>query len=155
MTSRFELFVTGIPRIDREHKALAELIERAHAVCGIANALHCGGCTLATRDRCTSGVDMLLTTLLAYTREHFRYEEQRMDWLVPTDHAVEHRQAHELISTRLHHAAATFAREQDPAATARSLVDMLQIWLAEHSAELDGVLAAYIGDEGDEEPHID
>lgn len=148
MNTRRKLAVTGVLRIDREHETLTGMLDRAEAICEIANADSCAGCTRVWRFRCSSETELLVESLSLYMSEHFKYEEEQMDGAVPHDHIIEHRQAHSEISARvrdlLHHC----RREDNPAVSVRVLIGVLGRWLAEHASEHDVVLAAFIDDDG-------
>jgi hemerythrin-like metal-binding protein len=145
MSMRSRFVTTGVLRIDREHETLSEMLEHARAICEIANADSCLGCTRVWRFRCSSRTEMLVETLAAYMSEHFKYEEEQMDGAVPHDHMVAHRGAHNEISAHVRQVLQHCRREDNPAVSVRFLIGVLTDWLANHAREHDLVLAAFIG----------
>jgi hemerythrin-like metal-binding protein len=141
-----KLLATGLLRIDREHETLARMLERAESICAIANAAECTGCTLVCRFKCASDASAVMQALATYLREHFRYEEQQMDWSVPPDHIIEHRRAHDDIAAQVEEVIEHYRRDANPAVSARSLGRLLSAWLRGHAEEHDAVLATFIGD---------
>lgn len=150
MSGQRKLVATGILRIDREHETLTSMLGRAERICAIANAIDCMGCTLAWRHRCATDAGLLIESMFIYMREHFKYEEQQMDWSVPHDHVKEHRKAHDEISVRVEEVVKQCRDSGNPVASVRSLVDVLSHWLDNHSQQHDAVLATFVG--GDDEP---
>jgi hemerythrin-like metal-binding protein len=157
MTSKLTIHVTGNPRIDREHETLVHFIEQARGICDVGNPSHCGDCTLTTRDRCSTTMNIVMDALASYMRQHFRYEEQLMDLFTPNDHAVGHRRDHELIVERLRDVTDEMDRETASAVSAQIMIDVLGAWLEHHFYEFDEVLAALVGDENDNDadPAVD
>ncbi|HEX8964695.1 MAG TPA: hemerythrin family protein [Rhodocyclaceae bacterium] len=143
-----EHLLTGIPRIDREHQALVELIDGIDGVCVIDNAADCHGCILSVRDECAGKLATLLATLKEYMQAHFRYEERLMiDWAVPQDHLAEHQAAHRLIENRFHDLLDEYTYAKNSAATARKVAAELREWLVDHLDNYDGQLAVYVASE--------
>lgn len=140
--------ITGIPRIDKEHQALVDLIDWTEDICDIGNAMDCRGCILSVRDTCNHNLDTLLGTLRAYMAGHFRYEERLMaDLSVPMDHRSDHQAAHRLIERRFADIVEGFARERNAAAASRQVVTELRAWLGEHLKTFDADLASFVGPE--------
>lgn len=145
MNTRRRLAVTGVLRIDREHDTLMDMLERAQAICEIANAYSCTGCTRIWRFRCSTETAMLVEALALYMADHFKYEEEQMDGAVPHDHMVEHRRAHDEISARVHEVMHLCRHQDNPAVSVRVLIGVLAGWLADHAREHDSALATFIG----------
>jgi hemerythrin-like metal-binding protein len=140
------LFETTVPRMDEEHETLLILLKHAEAICVIANAEACTGCTLLDQDKCAAEAARVIEALISYMQEHFKYEEQQMDWCVPQDHIVAHREAHDEIAAQVRDTLAHCRTDGNPGRSARALVSVLSNWLAEHTERHDVVLATFIGE---------
>jgi hemerythrin-like metal-binding protein len=125
------------------------MLDRAEDICVIANAADCTGCTLAWRHGCATTAELLIESLSVYMREHFKYEEQQMDWSVPHDHVNDHRRAHNEIAARVQEVVDRCRKADNPASAARDLVSLLSQWLCDHAERHDVVLATFIGDSED------
>jgi hemerythrin-like metal-binding protein len=124
-------FNIGVPRIDRQHQRLAELLNEFH-----------GSCSLPGPD---CAVYPVLNALVRYAEEHFRGEEALME---------ETRYPESLRQKREHEkfAFAIFAFNERlqarGAEVAEEALSFVKNWLLDHILQMDRKMGDYLRDRG-------
>lgn len=149
---------TGHPGIDEQHQQLVALVARLDLICTDHEnvAAECAHCPDLYRQICVDRLAGLIGELLGFMVEHFRYEEELMRLLEPTDkaqrHIQAHKRAHAEVSSQL--SELTFSLDtSEPRACAQRLQKILDGWIGGHNqthdSQLAGALEAAFGHEVD------
>lgn len=139
----------GSPELDRDHNALAQLLERvAHVRCDTANRRgDCGACAEERMGQCRDSLTEIATDLMTIMLEHFHHESVLMAAPPPAPavktHCDRHRRAHVDFSTRYNATIAGVDR-RNIVANARQLESLICDWVRSHVLEYDAVLADFI-----------
>jgi len=126
-----EIYETGIVALDNEHRSLIAEINRLYE---------------AVRDKCSDRVlSEILSSLTAYTVEHFQHEEK----LMAEYHFSgldEHRKVHQALIAKVDE----FRHRSDTGedGVAQELLKFLRSWLLEHILEVDKQYGPYLESHG-------
>lgn len=128
--------------IHAQHKDLARLLGALEKIC----RLNCYGrcsCLTDAEEKCSSQLIELAGGLMSCMVAHFRYEEQAIHAIPPSEamaqHVLLHRRAHTEISRNM----ANLVGQLDgknPAWHARRLVQAVRDWQLSHREDLDSEL---------------
>jgi hemerythrin len=139
----------GHPELDRDHAALAELLERVAGICcdTASRRGDCGACADDRLDQCHEALTGIATDLMIIMLAHFHHEVALMAALPATPavktHCVRHRRAHVDFSTRYNATIAGLDRH-NAVANARLLEGFICDWVRSHALEYDTALADFL-----------
>ncbi len=118
---------TDIPNIDQQHKQLVELINK------VGNAM-----------KSSQGNEILLevlTELITYTKNHFKYEEQYMA-SIKYPKLSEHKQVHEMVTGQV---AELYEKiKQGKYVSTVQVSNLLKEWISNHILKVDMHYAKYL-----------
>jgi hemerythrin len=124
-------FDIEVPRIDRQHRRLAELVNEFHAACG--------------KGRVPGVVFTVLNGLVRYVEEHFRSEEALMTE-VRYPELLRHRREHERLTLEIF--ALNEKLEAGDVEISQETMAFLKRWLLDHILQSDRKLGEYVQERG-------
>ncbi len=118
---------TDIPNIDQQHKKLVELINK------VSNAM-----------KNSKGNEVLLevvTELISYTKNHFRYEEQFME-SIKYPKLQEHKQVHKMVTEQVSELYEKI--KEGKFVSSVQVSNLLKEWISNHILKVDMHYAKYL-----------